>query len=106
MLYFYVWLRTRVTISARSVECVSTFGPTIVHRAPLIFVVHARLMPPGVLLRDTIEVVGERDDRGYLCPWGIERLRTALIDAGFVVRDRRAWIPSGGGSPWLPRWGR
>jgi hypothetical protein len=73
----------------------------LVHRDPEIGLRCARLMPPGVALRTTLELVGEQGERAHIAVWwGLDPIRTALAAAGFVVRDQRAWLlPTEGWPP-------
>jgi hypothetical protein len=97
------WCPVDVVVSPGNIECSPGLGLKITHTNQLIWAVHSRLVPQATMLGDTIEIVGQRGYRAYLCSRRIGRLRAAFEDVGFVVRDRRIWTIPFGGPRWLPR---
>jgi hypothetical protein len=93
--------RVRVLISREAVECrfeqlpgFNSNDPALVHRQNEIDVFRARIaIPPGV----TIRLVGEDGKKLYLWPfYRWPRVRAALVDAGFTLRQQQTWLVAAG----------
>lgn len=90
---WYRWFTSPAALTIRPgrVECENVIGGAVVHREPEILMVRARFLPrPGC----TVFVLTDDDGaRGYISPlFNRGRIRAALLEAGFAVRERTAWV--------------